>query len=237
MPRSEKYFIGPQLLGDIRRAVGRVDSDSLGGGGGGGQQTQLQGMRRPPRSNRYFRITEPLAPCFSAEGDEVYLANKECLEFEDAPGGLKNVEVFDVNNAVRVYNLVTARLVDSSAGVGTVVEAAQEFSPAGDDSLSYWKILQVMSCECDSSSSSSSSSSSESSSSSSSSSSEPSSESSEPSSESSEPSSSGVCNSTIIGGIDLSSIPTGSAASLIGIDGNGCLVRIETTECGSSSSA
>jgi hypothetical protein len=27
MPRSEKYFIGPQLLGDIRRVVGRVESE------------------------------------------------------------------------------------------------------------------------------------------------------------------------------------------------------------------
>jgi hypothetical protein len=27
MPRTEKYFIGPQLLGDIRRVVGRVDGE------------------------------------------------------------------------------------------------------------------------------------------------------------------------------------------------------------------
>jgi hypothetical protein len=27
MPRVEKYFIGPQLLGDIRRVVGRVDGE------------------------------------------------------------------------------------------------------------------------------------------------------------------------------------------------------------------
>jgi hypothetical protein len=27
MPRSEKYFIGPQLLGDIRRVVGRVEAE------------------------------------------------------------------------------------------------------------------------------------------------------------------------------------------------------------------
>jgi hypothetical protein len=46
MPRAEKYFIGPQLLGDIRRVVGRVDAEP--------QRsdvtripTQLQDMRRP----------------------------------------------------------------------------------------------------------------------------------------------------------------------------------------------
>jgi hypothetical protein len=27
MPRTEKYFIGPQLLGDIRRVVGRVEAE------------------------------------------------------------------------------------------------------------------------------------------------------------------------------------------------------------------
>jgi len=30
MPRTEKYFIGPQLLGDIRRVVGRVDAEPIG---------------------------------------------------------------------------------------------------------------------------------------------------------------------------------------------------------------
>jgi hypothetical protein len=27
MPSTEKYFIGPQLLGDIRRAIGRIDGE------------------------------------------------------------------------------------------------------------------------------------------------------------------------------------------------------------------
>jgi hypothetical protein len=52
MPRTEKYFIGPQLLGDIRRVVERVSAEPYGsevariptrlqdmrrGGGGGGE--------------------------------------------------------------------------------------------------------------------------------------------------------------------------------------------------------
>jgi hypothetical protein len=32
MPRTEKYFIGPQLLGDIRRTVDRVDAGPYGEG-------------------------------------------------------------------------------------------------------------------------------------------------------------------------------------------------------------
>jgi hypothetical protein len=32
MPRTEKYFIGPQLLGDIRRTVDRVDAGAYGEG-------------------------------------------------------------------------------------------------------------------------------------------------------------------------------------------------------------
>jgi hypothetical protein len=30
MARTQKYFIGPQLLGDIRRVVGRVEAEPIG---------------------------------------------------------------------------------------------------------------------------------------------------------------------------------------------------------------
>jgi len=56
MPRTEKYFIGPNLLGDIRRVVERVSAEPYGsevtriptrlqdmrrGGGGGGGELRL----------------------------------------------------------------------------------------------------------------------------------------------------------------------------------------------------
>jgi hypothetical protein len=56
MPRTEKYFIGPQLLGDIRRVIGRVEAEPIAseisriptrlqdmrrGGGGGGTSLRL----------------------------------------------------------------------------------------------------------------------------------------------------------------------------------------------------
>lgn len=45
MARQEKYFLGPNLLGDIRRTVTRVDSLSEGGSGAG-QEPRLQGLHR-----------------------------------------------------------------------------------------------------------------------------------------------------------------------------------------------
>jgi hypothetical protein len=46
MPRSEKYFIGPQLLGDIRRVVGRVEAEPYRVNGVT-QDVRLQDMPRP----------------------------------------------------------------------------------------------------------------------------------------------------------------------------------------------
>jgi len=46
MPRTEKYFIGPQLLGDIRRVVGRVEAEPYGSGVTR-IETRLQDMPRP----------------------------------------------------------------------------------------------------------------------------------------------------------------------------------------------
>jgi len=43
MPRTEKYFIGPQLLGDIRRVVGRVDGEPYRVNGAS-QEVRLQDM-------------------------------------------------------------------------------------------------------------------------------------------------------------------------------------------------
>jgi hypothetical protein len=53
MPRTEKYFIGPQLLGDIRRVVGRVDGEPYRVTGVT-QDVRLQDM--PRRQAAGFRI-------------------------------------------------------------------------------------------------------------------------------------------------------------------------------------
>jgi hypothetical protein len=46
MARTQKYFIGPQLLGDIRRVVGRVEAQPYGSAAAG-VETRLQEMQRP----------------------------------------------------------------------------------------------------------------------------------------------------------------------------------------------
>jgi hypothetical protein len=46
MARAEKYFIGPQLLGDIRRVVGKVDAEPIGSSVTR-IPTHLQEMQRP----------------------------------------------------------------------------------------------------------------------------------------------------------------------------------------------
>jgi hypothetical protein len=57
MPRSEKYFIGPQLLGDIRRVVGRVESEPYRVTGAEGP-VRLQDMpRRGGNAVRYVAWT------------------------------------------------------------------------------------------------------------------------------------------------------------------------------------
>jgi hypothetical protein len=46
MARTQKYFIGPQLLGDIRRVVGRVEAQPYGSDVTR-VETRLQDMQRP----------------------------------------------------------------------------------------------------------------------------------------------------------------------------------------------
>lgn len=236
MAKTEKYFVGPTLLGEIRQAISRVSGLPYREGGPHFPAAHQDLPRRGKRT-KYFRLKEPLAPCLYAGGVEVVLKTPECLEFEDAEDGIEDQTVYDVSNAVRVFNLVSQRMIDDELEPGTVVEAILE-NKTGEESGeedSFWRILQVMSCECGSSSSSSSSSSSASSSASSSESDSSGSGGSVSSESGPGDSSGGDCVSPIVGGIDLSSLPIGDASQLIGIDSNGCLVRIETTECGSGS--
>jgi hypothetical protein len=46
MARTQKFFIGPQLLGDIRRVVGRVEAEPIGSETSR-VSTRLQDMQRP----------------------------------------------------------------------------------------------------------------------------------------------------------------------------------------------
>lgn len=55
MARTEKYYIGPALLGDIRRVVGRVDGEPYGSEVAR-IATRLQDMPRPGGGGGGFRI-------------------------------------------------------------------------------------------------------------------------------------------------------------------------------------
>jgi hypothetical protein len=119
-------------------------------------------MPQRPKGSKYFRLTGSLTPCLSAFGVEVRITDVDCLAFEDVENGLADEELFDVSNSVRVYNLVKQLNINAPAPSGTVVEAIRDSKYGGgsgaDEAEFFWKILQIMSCDCGSPSSSSSSS-------------------------------------------------------------------------------
>jgi hypothetical protein len=159
MAKQERYLVG----GATKQRVDALLSEfnSPGAGGGADVPTRLQHMQRRGKGSKYFRITEALTPCFSAPGDEVRIINLDCLEFEPVEDGLTGQEVFDCSNAVRVFNLVSQEPINQQAPVGTVVEAVQDTKyGASDEADPFWRILQVLSCDCGSQSSGSSDSSS-----------------------------------------------------------------------------
>lgn len=55
MQKTEKYYIGPRLLGDIRRVVGQVESQPIGSAVTR-IPTRLQEMQQPP-ANGFRRAT------------------------------------------------------------------------------------------------------------------------------------------------------------------------------------
>jgi hypothetical protein len=55
MARTEKYFIGPNLLGDIRRVVGRVDNTPIGSQATR-IPTRLQEMPQDDQGTPVFRM-------------------------------------------------------------------------------------------------------------------------------------------------------------------------------------
>jgi hypothetical protein len=116
-------------------------------------------MQRRGKGSKYFRLTEALTPCFSAIGDEVQIVNLDCLEFEAVSGGLTGQEVFDCSNAVRVFNLVSQANINTQAPAGTVVEAIRDTrhdtTTSTETTESFWRILQILSCDCGSTSGSS----------------------------------------------------------------------------------
>jgi hypothetical protein len=159
----ERYLIGPGLRDKLRDVIARVDGAPLGAGGSANVPVRLQSVPQRPKGSKYFRLTGSLTPCLSAFGVEVRITDVDCLAFEDVENGLADEELFDVSNSVRVYNLVKQLNINTPAPTGTVVEAIRDSryggGSGGDEVEFFWKILQVMSCDCGSPSSSSSSSS------------------------------------------------------------------------------
>jgi hypothetical protein len=207
MARPERYFIGPSLKGKLQDVISRV-GDSPIGGGGDSIDTRLQSLARQPRRSRYFRTTEQMPACGSAYGTEVKISSPDCIRVE-AVQDAQSVELFDVSNSVRVFNLVKQRGIDLALPVGSIVEAISE-SQTSSDNL-FWRVLQVLSCDCGSGSSSSGSSTSGSSGSSVSS-----------SSKSSSSSGSSTSGSSTSGSSTSGSSTSGSSTSGSSGSGSGC---------------
>jgi hypothetical protein len=161
MARPERYFVGPNKRNEINEVISRVNGTPMHENGAE-VPTRLQGMPQRPKGSKYFRLTSSLTPCLSAFGVEVRITDVDCLAFEDVENGLADEELFDVSNSVRVYNLVKQLNINAPAPSGTVVEAIRDSKYGGgsgaDEAEFFWKILQIMSCDCGSPSSSSSSS-------------------------------------------------------------------------------
>jgi hypothetical protein len=161
MARPERYFVGPNKRNEINEVISRVNGTPMHENGAE-VPTRLQGLPQRPKGSKYFRLTGSLTPCLSAFGVEVRITDVDCLAFEDVENGLADEELFDVSNSVRVYNLVKQLNINAPAPSGTVVEAIRDSKYGGgsgaDEAEFFWKILQVMSCDCGSPSSSSSSS-------------------------------------------------------------------------------
>ena len=213
MAQPERYFIGPTVREKLTEVFARVGGMPAGSGGKT-PATSLQDIQRPQKRSRYFRTNEELPVCSSAMGTEVEISSPDCIQVQDIEGA-EPVELFDVSNSVRVFNLVKQRGIDLALPVGSIIEAMEEPQLSSGDP--FWRILQVLSCDCGSSSSSSasssgsSSSSSASSSGSSSSSSASSSGSSRSSESSSAPSSSSGSSSS--GGSSSDSVSSSSGGS------------------------
>jgi hypothetical protein len=161
MARPERYFVGPNKRNEINEVISRVNGTPMHENGAE-VPTRLQGLPQRPKGSKYFRLTGSLTPCLSAFGVEVRITDVDCLAFEDVENGLADEELFDVSNSVRVYNLVKQLNINTPAPAGTVVEAIRDNryggGSGGDEVEFFWKILQIMSCDCGSPSSSSSSS-------------------------------------------------------------------------------
>ena len=153
MAQPERYFIGPNVREKLTEVFARVGGMPEGGGGGT-PGAPLQDIQRPQKRSRYFRTNEELPVCSSAMGTEVEISSPDCIQVQDIEGA-EPVELFDVSNSVRVFNLVKQRGIDLALPVGSIIEAMEE--PQLSSGEPFWRILQVLSCDCDGSISSSSS--------------------------------------------------------------------------------
>ncbi len=174
----------------------------------------------PTRStdgSQFFRLLVMLDPCGSAKAARVELSAAVSEDEENCGAefvvvdGEEPVFVRDIGSVVRMFQFARGQESEGEPlEPGTVVEC--DYQQPSEDDEGFWRLLRVVHCDCESSSSSGSSSESESSSErSSSSSSRPSSSSSKPSSSSYQSSSSSYSSSSTASSSSASS--ASSAAS------------------------
>ena len=157
---AEGYLIGQNLLGDIRRTIAAVDGQELE------QtptriQTRFEEVQYPQQPSRFFCLTSSLKNCKSATGFRVVMVSNGSdvgcgPRFEVDTQYADDVELFDISNVVRGYNVVSSRDVSSPLTAGRYVEAVRQRLKSG---TFFWRVVCVVECDCDASSSQSGSSS------------------------------------------------------------------------------
>ena len=209
---AEKYFLSEPTAKKLQTLLNSGGEYFSGEGEYGGAARELD-------VPVYFRLTEPLDPCQSARAVEARLLHPECAEFEDVPGGLGTassspLKVYDIDQAIRRYNVGLLYSPDTPLPVGTIVQALQENTKEeinpGQNDHGFWRVVGVMGCDCGSTSPTSSQSSDPSEQSSG-----PSEPSSGPSGPSSQPPSHGSDSSKSTAIVPASWTPTGYAALFI----------------------
>lgn len=149
-----KYFLSEPTA----RKVQALINDNVEGGHIDGQD---DGAARELEVPVYFRLTGEFQPCQDAPAVESILLHPECAEFSDVDGGLgsqgKELKIYDVDQAVRRYNVSVGNHPDTPLPQETIVQAIQENSKdeitPGQNDFGFWRLITVMGCECGSESS------------------------------------------------------------------------------------
>lgn len=143
-----KYFLSEPTAKKLQTLLnsGGENFSEAGQHGGAGRELEIP---------VYFRLTEEFAPCQDAAAVEARLLHPECAEFEDVPGGIGTngpTKIYDVDQAVRRYNVSVGNLPDMPLPQETIVQAVQENSKdeitTGQNDFGFWRLITVMGCEC-----------------------------------------------------------------------------------------